>query len=166
MGDEGARTIGWRARGGQLTGAWVMEPSAIVSSTAPGSGPSGRAEGAASPGHQPEALPPRPAQSEHPVREPGRPDADEAGAWFLVDNGGALAFRSAPDMDRKTTAIARPRELVYAAAQPPEHEGWIRTRENLWLPKQFLMPLSEVSPHHLHAVVTDVGRLRKSAVCG
>jgi hypothetical protein len=84
-----------------------------------------------------EALPPRPVQSEG-AEEAEAPKPDE-GAWFLVDNGGALAFRSAPDMDRKTTAIAHPRELVYAA----EHQGdWIRTREDLWLPKQFLLPLT------------------------
>jgi hypothetical protein len=64
-------------------------------------------------------------------------------AWFQVDSGGALAFRSAPTMDQKTAAVARPGELVYAAAQPPEHEGWIRTREDLWLPKQFLLPLAD-----------------------
>ena len=104
-----------------------------------------------------EALPPRPA--------PGDAAAATArtGAWFLVDNGGALAFRSSPSMDLKTTAIARPRELVYAAEQPPEHYGWIRTRENLWLPKQFLLPLTdhvvtpeeEAEAHELHRGVAE-----------
>jgi hypothetical protein len=69
--------------------------------------------------------------------------AAAAPAWFRVDSGGALAFRSAPAMDQKTAAVARSGELVYAAAQPPEHEGWIRTREDLWLPKQFLLPLAD-----------------------
>lgn len=95
---------------------------------------------------------------------PARPAAaEEGGAWFMVDNGGALAFRSAPDMASKTTAIARPRVLVYAEAQPPEHDGWMRTRENLWLPKQFLLPVTDtnVSPedaveaHELHRLAAQ-----------
>jgi hypothetical protein len=103
-----------------------------------------------------EALPPRPPA-------PSPESGSAAGAWFLVDNGGALAFLSAPSMDHKTEAVARPRELVYAAAQPPEHEGWIRTREHLWLPKQFLLPLTdhtvtpeeEADAHEAHRCVAE-----------
>ena len=102
-----------------------------------------------------------------PAPAPPAADGGGRGAWFLVDNGGALAYRSAPHMDAKTTAIARPRELVFAAQQPPEHAGWIQTRESLWLPSQFLLPLTavisaeeETEAHENHSRVAEEMRAK------
>jgi hypothetical protein len=54
--------------------------------------------------------------------------------WYLVDQGGAVAFRSGPDLNARTTAVAQPDDLIFAARAPADHgnAGWIQTAEGLW----------------------------------
>ena len=63
--------------------------------------------------------------------------------WYHVDDGGSVAFRSSPNMESRTSAIAQPNDLVYAAREPEQFPGWIQTDEGLWLPKTYLIPVAD-----------------------
>ena len=73
-------------------------------------------------------------------RQPA-PSSGEPGKWFMVDDGGEVAYRSRPDMDARTGAVAPARALVFAARQPQDAPGWIMTKAGLWLPRTFLLPV-------------------------
>ena len=65
-------------------------------------------------------------------------DTGGGGRWYQVDDGGAVAFRSAPEMDARTDAIARPRDLIWAAREPEEFLGWVQTVRTNFSAQSFL----------------------------
>ena len=74
-------------------------------------------------------------------------------AWWVVDDGGMVAYRRFPRMDAKATTVrpAQRGELVQAVAEACNlPAGWVQTRSpdgaaahhGLWLPRQFLMKVN------------------------
>ena len=98
----------------------------------------------------------RPPPPPPPLPPPASPVSRSG--WYNVDDGGSVAFRSGPNMEARTTAIARPRDLVYAAREPEQFPSWIQTDEGLWLPKTFLVPVtvppSDLQMERAHAAHT------------
>ena len=95
-----------------------------------------------------------------PPPPPPPPPASASHGWYSVDDGGAVAFRSGPNMEARTAAVAKPMDLIYAAREPDTHPGWIQTDEGLWLPLSFLVPLtvppSDLQMERAHAEHTAV----------
>ena len=106
--------------------------------------------------------PPPPLPPPPPVQPPSQPSPRvvSSSGWYTVDDGGSVAFRSAPNMESRTSAIAGPNDLVYAAREPEQFPGWIQTDEGLWLPKTFLNPVavppSDLQMERAHAAHSAV----------
>eukprot|EP01043_Picozoa_sp_COSAG02_P043895 COSAG02_NODE_3863_length_6129_cov_2.692869_4_plen_726_part_00 len=113
----------------------------------------------------PHVTPPPPPVPSSP---PPSPRVSTSG-WYHIDDGGSVAFRSSPNMESRTSAIAQPNDLVYAAREPEQFPGWIQTDEGLWLPKTYLIPVA-VPPsdmqmeraHATHSALAEAAENRES----
>ena len=114
-------------------------------------------------------MPPPRSASAAPAAEPapgrrrldvstsgGDPDEDLSRTFYRVDEGGAVAFRTTPNMDDRSNAVAASGAFVEAAREPPEFPGWVQSGSaasfGLWLPKTYLLPVQHNSEEHREAL--------------
>ena len=67
-----------------------------------------------------------------------------------------MAFRTTPNMDDRSNAVAASGAFVEAAREPPEFPGWVQSGSaasfGLWLPKTYLLPVQHNSEEHREAL--------------
>lgn len=67
-----------------------------------------------------------------------------------------MAFRTTPNMDDRSNAVAASGAFVEAAREPPEFPGWVQSGSaasfGLWLPKTYLLPVHHNSEEHREAL--------------
>lgn len=93
---------------------------------------------------------------DEPPPSGGDPEEDLSRTFYRVDEGGAVAFRTTPNMDDRSNAVAASGAFVEAAREPPEFPDWVQSvsaaSSGLWLPKKYLQLVQHNSEEYLEAL--------------